>query len=408
MGGTGLGLAISRSLCESMGGTLRCSSTPGVGSTFHFSVLIGVFNDVPSEASLVGDGESKRNLTGGDIPAAIDPATGKDLACVEARSLELCIDQEWDLIEESGKKKEPRVGQLKPVARVNGELRCDESRRQAKLAQQYGQDTSVDTDSNRTGRHDRRQNGELLHQALVHDASETTGGAPEVREDGSTTATSDDIWFAAVASAREEHIKKESNRQNSPPPQQQDRPHRPRLLIVDDVRVNRMLLRKMLEALDVNVELADNGENAVKACRTMSFTMILMDLMMPVMSGFEAAGTIRSQDGGLNRQTPIIAITASPTLLGPAESGAAGITDVLVTPLTRKALFSMVALYATDPEVERMTAAWVQHTAVQKGSRKPPPGKPRASPSGQSNDISIVGHRSSSSSGELLGWTKKG
>lgn len=336
----------------------------------------------------------KMEPNGGEM--GYNPQRDFVFAGADGREVKLCIDQEWGMMEETGKKKEPRIRQ--PVGRRCLRHGREVSRRRSVLAKRSELENSVDGDDEREK--EWRENGEYLPRTMgTPEASLVTPGAL-VEGTVAIPGPSDDIWFAAVELAHKKRDERLLNLKASPAAVLERR-NRPRILIVDDVRVNRMLLRKMLEALDVEVELAEDGEKAVKACCTSRFTMILMDVMMPVMSGFEASGAIRSQAGGLNQETPIIATTASPTLQGSSESGAADVTDFLVTPLTRRALFSMVALYATEPEINRMTAAWLRYTATHKGGRVTQSAAPRSA-LGETKSTSTVGYLGGASSSKAV------
>lgn len=292
-----------------------------MGSTFRFSVPIGVF-DTTSDTPFTGE-------------------------------MRLCIDQEWILVKENGKNKEPAW------------IRQPVGRRGLK----YDLEKPVEGD----GERGRKGEWRVPMEGIPMTSPETPGALTE----GTVVSPgpSEDIWFAAVESAKKKRGREDVGEMKTSALETLERP---RILIVDDVRVNRMLLRKMVEALDVEVELAEDGEKAVKACSISRFTIILMDVMMPVMDGFEASGAIRSQAGGLNQETPIIATTASPSLNDLSASEATDVTDVLVTPLTRRSLFSMMALYAREPDISRMTAAWLKYTATQKGARVAQSAAPRS------------------------------
>ena len=85
-----------------------------------------------------------------------------------------------------------------------------------------------------------------------------------------------------------------------------------RILLVEDNAFNIMVAQEELEdAIEgVFVEVAENGLIAVEKMKSSSFDVILMDIQMPVMNGFEATQSIRKLDKN-NAQTPIIAMTAN-------------------------------------------------------------------------------------------------
>ena len=117
------------------------------------------------------------------------------------------------------------------------------------------------------------------------------------------------------------------------------------ILIVDDLAVNRELVRAMLTPFGHDFEEADNGADAVRMTLRSSFDLILMDLQMPGMDGFEAARTIRATSD-LNRTTPIIALSANVLPAHVVASQAAGMDDHLGKPIVPAALVAKVAMWA--------------------------------------------------------------
>jgi signal transduction histidine kinase/CheY-like chemotaxis protein len=93
---------------------------------------------------------------------------------------------------------------------------------------------------------------------------------------------------------------------------QQDYSHL-RILIAEDNDVNRLLMKKQLEKLNVNAMLVENGQLAYEAVLNNEFDAILMDLHMPVLNGYEAVNKIRSLEDRAKANTYIIAFTASVT-----------------------------------------------------------------------------------------------
>jgi len=103
------------------------------------------------------------------------------------------------------------------------------------------------------------------------------------------------------------------------------------ILAADDHAVNRRILSLLLEPHGCSLVLVENGAEAVEAATTQVFDAILMDMQMPVMDGLEATSRIRA--GGLNRRTPVIALTANAMDVHRAAWDAAGVHAFLTKPI---------------------------------------------------------------------------
>lgn len=82
-----------------------------------------------------------------------------------------------------------------------------------------------------------------------------------------------------------------------------------KVLIVEDNKVNQIVVKKFLDKWDIESDIANNGSEAIEMLNKNVYHLILMDLHMPVMDGYEAATAIRSKDSAY-RNLPIIALTA--------------------------------------------------------------------------------------------------
>jgi PAS domain S-box-containing protein len=85
----------------------------------------------------------------------------------------------------------------------------------------------------------------------------------------------------------------------------------PRVLIVEDHAVNRMLATRLLAKLGCEVDLAENGRIACERTAQQGYDLIFMDCQMPEMDGFEATRIIRERERAADRHTPIVALTAN-------------------------------------------------------------------------------------------------
>jgi signal transduction histidine kinase/CheY-like chemotaxis protein len=107
-----------------------------------------------------------------------------------------------------------------------------------------------------------------------------------------------------------------------------------KILIVEDNKINQMVTKKLLDKSNHTCKIAENGLEAIAFVKKYNFDLILMDIHMPVLNGFEASKKIRE----LGVLTPIIALTASDKNEIINEMAINGINDVLVKPFEIKDL----------------------------------------------------------------------
>jgi CheY-like chemotaxis protein len=115
------------------------------------------------------------------------------------------------------------------------------------------------------------------------------------------------------------------------------------ILVVEDNYANRIVAKTILERDNYEIVLAENGQIALDMTRVQSFDLILMDIEMPIMDGFDAARAIKSENGP-NKNTPIIAVTAYGNKIIHQEALACGMSDMLTKPI----------------RVEQVKAAWAR------------------------------------------------
>lgn len=119
-------------------------------------------------------------------------------------------------------------------------------------------------------------------------------------------------------------------------------PTKHRILLVEDSPVNQRLAVAMLERASYTIEVTDGGAKAVEAARTRDYDLVLMDVSMPGMNGFEATAAIRRLPGKRGRM-PIVAMTAH-GLAGDRERClAAGMNDHVAKPVERAVLTAIVS-----------------------------------------------------------------
>ena len=123
-----------------------------------------------------------------------------------------------------------------------------------------------------------------------------------------------------------------------------------RLLVVDDTAVNRELVMRMLQPLGIEIVEASGGSEGVQAAMNAPFDLILMDVRMPGVDGLEATRIIR-QASGVNRSTPILALTADVEPENAVACRAAGMDDVLAKPISPKQLISKIAEWSAHAPI---------------------------------------------------------
>ncbi|MES2617158.1 MAG: ATP-binding protein [Bacteroidota bacterium] len=107
------------------------------------------------------------------------------------------------------------------------------------------------------------------------------------------------------------------------------------ILVVEDIALNQLLMKTLLEDFGFKCDIAENGKIAIEKLLLKTYDMILMDLQMPEMNGFEATEYIRKK---LNLNIPIIALTADVTTVDLAKCNAVGMNDYIAKPVDERLL----------------------------------------------------------------------
>ena len=133
----------------------------------------------------------------------------------------------------------------------------------------------------------------------------------------------------------------------------QDQANSLKVLIGEDDIMNQKITAKLLKSMGCRVVLANDGKEAVDAFEKENFDLILMDIVMPIMSGIEATSKIRaiesSRSVGANR-TPIIAFTAD-VIKGDREQFLEiGIDECITKPIDRPAFIDVIKKWVSPPQ----------------------------------------------------------
>ena len=118
-----------------------------------------------------------------------------------------------------------------------------------------------------------------------------------------------------------------------------------KILIVDDIFSNRLLLSSTLDSIGIKSKMVDNGQKAIESLQEDDFGMVLLDIEMPVMNGIETAKYIREEMSDNYNKLPIIALTAH----NPEEYGKkineAGFNEILSKPYSVEKLGNIIEKY---------------------------------------------------------------
>jgi len=116
------------------------------------------------------------------------------------------------------------------------------------------------------------------------------------------------------------------------------------ILLVEDNVLNQKIVLFNLKKYNFSVEAVTNGNDAIEAVKNSNFRLILMDLMLPGMNGYEITGEIRKyeEEKGVKIPIPIIAITANTLDNDREKCFAAGMNEYLSKPFTAEQLLEKV------------------------------------------------------------------
>ena len=127
--------------------------------------------------------------------------------------------------------------------------------------------------------------------------------------------------------------------------------HQSRFLIVEDNLMNQKLITRIMKMWSANFDLAIDGLDAVAKSKEKKYNLIFMDINMPELDGYEATKTIRKDQLNVNKDSTIIALTASALLNEKTKAIEAGMNDFVTKPFNAKDLKSKIGVWLSQQEL---------------------------------------------------------
>ncbi|MDY2913887.1 MAG: response regulator [Candidatus Enteromonas sp.] len=305
--GTGLGMSIVKNIVTLMGGTIEVSTHPGEGSEFHITVALELQNvEKPDETieSLKGLKAITIHENPGSRQSAIAILRRLGMSPIAVASLQ----EGLELMEKAEEKGNPFT-----IALVNGDQKNEDAYSYWK---KFSRLPSL--------------------KALIVGAYESADIEKKAKEAGVSFIIPKPLFLSELQSALLDFLGERPTAEDIPQAKDLTMFRGKRLLLVEDNELNREIALATLEGYGFSFLTAENGKEAIEivaSSRPGEIDLILMDVQMPIMDGYEATERIRNLKDPVLSNTPIIAMTANAFAEDRQKAENAGMNGFLTKPI---------------------------------------------------------------------------